>query len=137
MAKRAAYFAECERLYVIEQCTIAEIASRLRLGEKTVREWKAEGDWETKRKQYLTSKQSFHEELYEFSRDLLRSIREDMKSGTKVDAGRLYTLSKLLPNMIKVKDYEAVKQASEKAGEKQEGLSEDVIDAMKEFLGTK
>ncbi|MFN7066137.1 MAG: phage terminase small subunit-related protein, partial [Aquificaceae bacterium] len=61
MAKKQLYFNEAERLYVIEQCTIQEIANRLRVSEKTVRLWKEEGDWENKRLQYLKSKEFFHQ----------------------------------------------------------------------------
>lgn len=134
MAKKAQYFNEAERLYVVEQCTLAEIASRLRLAEKTVRTWKDEGDWETKRLQYLRSKQSFHEELYEFSRKLMQSIKDDIDAGEKVETGRLYTLTRLLPMLVKVKDYEDV--ATRKEKEKPTGLTEDVIKLIEsEVLG--
>jgi len=134
MAKKAQYFNEAERLYVVEQCTIAEIASRLRLGEKTVRNWKDEGDWETKRLQYVRSKQTFHEELYEFARKLMNSINEDMEAGEKVETGRLYTLTRLLPMLVKVKDYEDV--ATKKEADKPSGLTEDVIKLIEsEVLG--
>ena len=134
MAKKAQYFNEAERLYVVEQCIIAEIASRLRLGEKTVRNWKDEGDWETKRLQYVRSKQTFHEELYEFARKLMNSINEDMEAGEKVETGRLYTLTRLLPMLVKVKDYEDV--ATKKEADKPSGLTEDVIKLIEsEVLG--
>ena len=42
MSKKALYFAEAERLYVTEQNTVNEIAERLNLAEKTVRNWKKE-----------------------------------------------------------------------------------------------
>jgi uncharacterized protein YjcR len=100
---------EAERLYVIEQCSLAEIASRLMVAERTVRNWKEKaGDWEDKRRAYLGSRQSFHEELYEFARELLKKVREDMAEGKEVSANRLYALMRLIPNLVKVKDYEAV-----------------------------
>lgn len=134
MAKKAQYFNEAERLYVVEQCTLAEIASRLRLAEKTVRSWKDEGDWETKRLQLVRSKQTFHEELYEFTRKLMNNIQEDMTAGEKVDTGRLYTLTRLLPMLVKVKDYEDV--SAKKEADKPSGLTEDVIKLIEqEVLG--
>jgi hypothetical protein len=136
MAKKAAYFAEAERLYVQDQCAPAEIASRLRLGEKTVRDWKIEGKWDEKRKAYILSRQSFHEELYEFARELMHSVREDIKLGQKVDAGRMYTMAKMLPMIMKVKDYEDVKQQKEKEGAPKEGITEDVVKMIeREVLG--
>lgn len=134
MAKKQLYFNEAERLYVVEQCTIAEIASRLRLGEKTVRIWKDDGDWENKRLQYLKSKSAFHEELYEFARKLMCSIKEDMEGGERIDPGRMYAFTRLLPMIIKVKDYEEVLKSQEH--KEQKGITEDVLKIIeKEVLG--
>lgn len=135
MSKKALYYAEAENLFVIEQCTINEIASRLNLAEKTVRIWKGEGDWDHRRKQYLRQKEAFHEELYGFARTLMKSITEDMANGEKVDSGRLYTLTRLLPMITKVKDYEdAVARVAEENKPAPEGLSEDVISTIEEQL---
>jgi muconolactone delta-isomerase len=130
MAKKQLYFNEAERLYVVEHCTLMEIASRLRLGEKTVRIWKDEGDWETKRLQHIKSKEAFHEELYEFARKLMRTIKEDMENGKKVDPGRMYAFIRLLPLITKVKDYEDVLSKKE-TEEGKKGLTEDVLKIMK------
>jgi len=46
MAKKQFFFENAERLYVIEQMTISEIARHLNLGEKTVWLWKEEGKWD-------------------------------------------------------------------------------------------
>ena len=131
MAKKHLYFNEAERLYVVEQCTIAEIASRLNLGEKTVRLWKEEGDWDRKRKQFLSERQSLAEELFVFARKLARSIMDDWDKGEKVDPGRLYALARLLPLILKVKDYESI------AAEKEEKFSvEEVLKkALSEAFG--
>ena len=107
MAKKQAYFAEAERLYVVEQMTLTEIAARLKLCERTVRTWKDEGSWETRRAQFMASKESFHTELYDFARKLMRTIRDDIDAKEKVDAGRLYTFARLLPLLTKIKEYQA------------------------------
>jgi hypothetical protein len=134
MAKKQLYFHEAERLYVSEQLTLAEIASRLNLAEKTVRTWKDEGDWENKRAQFRKEKQRFDEELYQFARKLLSNIMADMEAGTKVDTGRLYTLTKLLPQLTKVKEYEESAKKKETTGDKA-GLKEDVLKIIEDELG--
>lgn len=135
MSKKQLYFNEAERLYVVEQCTISEVASRLRLAEKTVRLWKDEGDWDTKRLQHIKSKEAFHEELYEFARKLMKNIKEDMDNGQKVDPGRMYAFTRLLPLIIKVKDYEEVIHKKDKEDEKS-GITEDVLKLIeREVLG--
>lgn len=108
MAKEQLHGLEAERLYVIEQCTLADIASRLGVCARTLQNWKTKGDWDVKRRGYLASRSSFHEELYEFGKDLLAKIRKDMAESKDIPTGQLYALLRLLPNLIKVKDYEAV-----------------------------
>jgi hypothetical protein len=137
--KKAQYFAEAERLYIVEQNTINEIASRLKLGEKTVRLWKEEGQWEEKRKQHLAQKESFHEELYGFARFLMSKIKEDMNDNVKVDPGRLYTFARILPLITKVKDYEDIvgKDQSKPAFDKN-AVPDSLIDLIrKEVMGEK
>jgi hypothetical protein len=108
MAKGQFHGLEAERLYVIEQCTLEEIAGRLGVSVRTIQNWKGKGDWDVKRRAYLASRRSFHEELYEFGKDLLTKIRADMAEGKDIPTGQLYALLRLLPNLVKVKDYEAV-----------------------------
>jgi len=133
MAKKHLYFNEAERLYVVEQCTIAEIASKLGLGDKTVRLWKEEGDWERKRKQFLAEKQSFATELYVFARKLARSIMDDWDQGKDVSPGKLYALTRLLPLVVKVKDYETF--ASEKEEKEKINLEDLLKKALAEAFG--
>ena len=80
---------------------------------RTIQNWKTHGDWDAKRRAYLASRRTFHEELYEFGKDLLTKIRQDMADGKDIPTGQLYALLRLLPNLIKVKDYEAVTGATE------------------------
>lgn len=129
LAKKQLLFADAERLYVIDQCTMGEIASRLRIHEKTVANWKEEGDWENKRRNHLSGKQAFHEELYDFTRKLMRSISEDLDSGNKIDPGRMFAFNNLVGRLKNVKEYEDIVSQREKDAEKKgsEGLTEDVL----------
>lgn len=126
MNKKDLYFSDAENLYVSELLTISEIASRLSLGEKTVRTWRDLGGWESKRKKYLKSKTSFHKELYDFSRELMKSLREDLKSGEKTDPSRFYTFVRLLPMIVKVKEYEDIIEPKTQKAEAK-GLSDEVV----------
>lgn len=132
--KKHLHFDAAERMAVIEQNTLAEISLKLSVAESTLRNWSREGKWDEKRKQYLESRQAFHEELYEFARSLMKTINDDMRTGAKVDTGRLYTLGRILPMITKVKDYEDVAKS---AGDgKTEGITEDVVKTIeREILG--
>ena len=130
-------FSEAERFYVVEHMTIDEIASRLQLNFKTILAWKAEGNWEEKRFQLVRSKQLFHEELYEFARKLMLSIKEDIDNGEKVDPGRMYAFTRMLPLITKIKEYEDVAAKKEQKQESK-GLTEDIVKLIEEeVLGIK
>lgn len=126
MSKKHLYYSEAERMYIVNQMTIEEIASRANSNERTIRRWKEEGDWDTKKNQYLLSKQMFHEELYEFARKLMNRIKEDLEIGEKVDTGRMYAFIRMLPMILKVKEYEDI-SAKKEAQEDKKGLSQDVV----------
>jgi hypothetical protein len=132
MAKEQLHGLEAERLYVIEQCTLAEIAGRLGVSVRTIQNWKTRGDWDAKRRAYLASRQTFHEELYGFGRDLLAKIRQDMTDNKEIPTGQLYALLRLLPNLIKVKDYEAV--ANQCAAEEKPTSPEDSVKDIQDIL---
>lgn len=106
MSKKGLYYSEAERLYAEDQMTINEIASKLNIAVRTVNYWKKDKGWDSKREKFLNGKRTFHEQLYDFSRTLMDSIEKDIKSGERLDAGRLYTFTKMLPLITKIKDYE-------------------------------
>lgn len=124
---------EAERLYVYSFNTIDEVASKTHLSPKTICRWKDKYDWEYKRKEFLKSKQSFHAELYELARKLMREIADDIDTGEKVDTGRMYALCRILPMFVKVKDYEDVVAKKEKI-QKQQGLTPDFIAKIEEEI---
>ena len=125
MSNKAFLMSEAERLYVYEFNTIEEVASKLRLSTKTISRWKLKEDWEYKQKAFLKSKQSFHEELDELARNLIKGIKEDMAMGEKVDPGRMYAFCKIIPLFAKVKDYEdLIKKPTQ---DKPKGLTPDII----------
>ena len=131
MNSKKQYFDEAERLYVLDYCSLEEIANRLKLNRKTVMAWKEQGDWNNKRKKFLLSKQSFHEERYEFARTLMKDITSDIDAGEKVDPGRMYAFCKIIPMFTKVKDYEDI-VAKKEQKETRKGLTPELIAQIEE-----
>lgn len=117
---------EAERLYVYDYNSVDEISAKIKVSQKTVCRWKEKFNWELKRKSFLKSKQSFHEELYEFARKLMKDISADIDSGEKVDPGRMYAFCRILPMFVKVKDYEDVIAKKEKK-DAPKGLTPELI----------
>lgn len=128
---------EAERLYTQELFSIETISEKLKLHRNTVSKWKDNGDWERKKNQFLASKQSFHAELYELARKLMRDITADLDSGEKLDATRLNTFCRIIPMFTKVKTYEDVTTQSQKKPA-YKGLTPDIIAQIEEeILGIK
>jgi len=126
---------DAENLYVYEMVSITDIADRLNLSLRTLCRWKEKFDWVNKRKNFIKSKESFHHELYDFARNLMKDITEDIKSGNKIDQGRMYTFCKLIPLFTKVKDYEDNVNKKEKP-DTQKGLTAETIAKIeREVLG--
>lgn len=128
-----------EHLYVNEQCSLAEIARRLDVAERTVRNWKEKaksegGDWDVKRQNLLASKQSFHEELYDLARDVAASIREDIKEKREVSPSRMNFLARLLPQLVNVQEYEAVAKVKSKDAPAGGNSPEDVVNLIRSQL---
>ena len=94
--KKKIYYAEAERLYVIEQMTIKEIAARLNLAVRTIKYWKQGQDWDVKKKEHLESRQVTHENSYLYARKLFDNIKEDCDKGEKISNRRLHAIADLV-----------------------------------------
>ena len=105
---------QAKNLYVREQLSFREIGKRLGVNERTIRVWRKNAkDWDKEREAFLQSKKGFHEDLYEFTRELMASIRTDLRNDEKVDQCRLYLFKAILPLVVKPRDYEETKRAEE------------------------
>ena len=123
-------------LYIEKFMTLGTIAKQLNVSERTLRRWKAEGNWDEKRFNYIQSKTTFHEDLYSFGKSLLDSIMTDMKNGEKVDSSRLYTVTKIMNMLKNVKTYEnkVTAENCETEKPKSTGLSADIIREIEEKI---
>jgi transposase len=125
LTKKEVLLENAQRLYVIEQMTIDEVAQKVDVNERTIRRWKTEHNWDLRKEQYVKTKQMFHEELYNFARKLMVSIEYDMDNNEKVDPGRMFAFTKMLPLNYKIKEYEddVSKKETEDTGSKELSLS--------------
>lgn len=134
MAKRDIYFDAAERLYTIEQLTVLEIADKLPIAEQTVRNWSKQGEWNDKRKAFLSTKDKFDIELYEMARSLSRSLREAIDNKENIAPSRFYTLSRLLDSIHKAKRYENEKLHSGAPEEKEVSNLDQAIKLIDKYL---
>lgn len=97
---------QAKSLFIKGQMTQEELARKLNISERTIRRWKQAGGWKQLRDDFRQNSISFHQELYLFAKKLILSIRRDIEKGIKIDTGRLFAISKLLPLIKLVKEYE-------------------------------
>ena len=95
-----------EKFYIEKFMTLENIAKQLNVSERTLRRWKSADNWGNKRLEYIKSKTTFHEDLYNFGRTLLEAIRTDISNGKRVEPSRLHTVTKIMTLLKNVKTYE-------------------------------
>lgn len=134
--KKQILAASAANLYIEKFMTLENIAKNLNVSERTLRRWKAEGKWEEKRLKQIQEKTTFHEDLYEFGKFLLESIKTDMQNGKKIEPSRMYTITKIMNMLKNVKTYEdeVAEGKSMQENTKSEGLSLDVIREIEEKI---
>ena len=104
--KKQAFAETAAKLYTEKFMTLESIAKQLNVNERTLRRWKAADNWRNKRLEYIKSKMTFHEDLYNFGRALLETIKTDLANGERVEPSRLHTVTKIMTLLKNVKTYE-------------------------------
>lgn len=137
MARSEIILSNAERFYVIERMTEKEVALQVGVNERTIRRWKKEHNWDVKKDQYYQTQSLFHKEMYNFARKLMASIEYDLDNGNEVNSSRMYTFTKMLPLITKIKDYEE-KVKDDVNSKQSEGLTPDFVELIEtEILGMK
>lgn len=74
MAKQAIYIEEAKRLYVNEGFSLDAIVSMLdnKVSRKTLYNWKTQGDWDTKRRNYLKETEDLQSQLMKLAQIALK-----------------------------------------------------------------
>ena len=126
------------KLYAEKFMTLDDIAAQLHVNERTLRRWKAAENWEQKKYNLVKNQTTFHKELFNFGRVLLKSIKNDMEHGIKVEPARMFTATKIFSLLKGAKAYEdsIAKDKKEILNNKPTGLTPDVIrDIEEKVLG--
>jgi hypothetical protein len=136
MAKKQAYYAQAEKMYVEEKATLSRIYAVLGVSEKTLREWKKEGDWDHKRIQYLKLQNSCNVEMHKMVMNLMQKVNDDIAAGITPEAGILYTIKSLTTTLARMKQYEDSIIRQESPAEQGEKTSvEEIVSRVNDILG--
>ena len=108
--KRDKFYDIAEKMYVEQFITVSEIGRRIGVHERTVRRWKAKGDWGMKRKEFFDENTITKEDIYLFARKMLADIKHDMDQKQHVDSSRLYVFTGLVEELVKKRKQDVTKE---------------------------
>ncbi len=123
-------------LYAEKFMTLEKIAKQLNVSERTLRRWKKANNWEDKKYRFIKNQTQFHEDLFKFGQTLLKSIKNDMALGEKIEPARLYTAFKIFNLLKAVKAYEEEisKEKRKMIETKPKGLTPEIIKEIEESV---
>ena len=101
--KRDKYYDKAEKMYVEQFITEVVVAKRIGISDRTVRRWKAEGNWGEKLKEFLKKQTLTNYDMYELVRQMLDDFNEDLANNQQIDVSRLNKFLNITEEMIKPK----------------------------------
>ena len=101
--KKNKYFDKAVKMYVEQFITEVGVAKRLGISDRTVRRWKADGNWGEKRKEYLNKQTLTNYDMYELVRQMLDDFNEDLANNQQIDVSRLNKFLNITEEMVKPK----------------------------------
>lgn len=137
MAKKEQYYVLAEQYYVEEQLSVAAVARKLNITEKTLHNWRKDGGWDEKRSKFLKSKYNCYSSLYELTNRITQQILSDYEAdGTIPEKSALAFLGKMIDKLPKMKKLEA-QEIIEKAEENDERTDESLALKVAELVDKK
>lgn len=124
MAKKYLYFDEAERLYTIEFQSLDFIARKLGIAEKTVRNWKAHGNWEEKKR--LNHQAERFSDSDSLKMQIAELSRKDQLS--EAEAKTIERLTKAMERLNRIETRKAVADKRLRVKETRPSMS--VVDAL-------
>ena len=99
--KRDKFFDIAEKMYVEQFITEEEIANRIGVSDRTIRRWKALGDWGIKRDGFLKANTISKDAMYALAHKMLDDFHQDMDNHLYVDPSRINIFINLTNEVIK------------------------------------
>ena len=99
--KRDKFFDIAEKMYVEQFITEAEIANRIGVSDRTIRRWKALGDWGIKRDGFLKANTISKDTMYSLALKMLDDFYSDMDNNRFIDPSRMYMFTNLMDEVLK------------------------------------
>ena len=106
--KRDKFFDIAEKMYVEQFITEEEIAKRIGVCDRTIRRWKALGDWGIKRDGFLKANTISKDAMYALAHKMLDDFHSDMDNHLYVDPSRINIFINLTNAVIKKENKQSI-----------------------------
>ena len=97
--KKDKYYEIAEKMYTEQFITVAGIAKRLGVNERTIKRWKKDGDWSAKRKGFIEHFSISKEDTFIQAKFMLQSFNVDLQNNHNIEPSRIYKFTNLLENL--------------------------------------
>jgi len=99
--KRDKFFDIAEKMYVEQFITEVEIARRIGVCDRTIRRWKALGDWGLKRDGFLKANTISKDAMYALAKRMIDDFLYETNNNLFVDSSRINIFLNLTEEVIK------------------------------------
>ena len=132
--KKDKYYAIAENMYVEKFITVAEIARRIGVHERTIKRWKKDGDWAAKRKDFIEHFSISKEDTFIQAKFLLLSFNVDLQNNHNIEPSRIYKFTNLLESVVRKEKEPMNIESFIRTIEKRTNIDKDIIDKIVENL---
>lgn len=101
--KKNKYFDKAEKMYVEQFISEVGVAKRFGISDRTVRRWKADGNWGELRKEFLKKQTLTKYDMYQLVRQMLDDFNDDLANNQQIDVSRLNKFLNITEEMVKPK----------------------------------
>ena len=128
--KKDKYYEIAEKMYTEQFITVAGIAKRLGVNERTIKRWKKDRNWSEKRYQYLHKHTISKDDIYTFCKTMLANFNSELKNGNKIDTSRLNVFLNLVEELVKKEQQDFELEEFIKVAQKRLDYEEEMLKEM-------
>lgn len=106
MAKKSQYYQIAEQMFVFDHLSVSDIAEQIPVSERTIGDWRRDGNWDVRRDQSVALQSSTTEKLHKLVDKLIDNTVSSIENGQEPSQSQLYLIGKLTPALIRMQKFE-------------------------------
>lgn len=106
MQKKQAFYDKAQMLYVESGLSLARISTLTTVSERSLSDWKKDGNWSEKRKNFIKMQHSCCANMYKMLTGLTNQVNDQLLNGEEIDKGLVFSIEKIAKSIPKLRPYE-------------------------------